>query len=110
MTDSAQIAGQSGRKPYQKPNLQFGPMLSSITAVSPPGSIVKCWVAQAAFGRGDVRWLAFREWLMSEAPSWFRDAYVRHGEFVGSWLQNKPVARAIVRTMMMPAAQSKLRD
>jgi hypothetical protein len=68
-----------------------------------------CWVARAAFGESDIRWMIFREWLCADAPSWFRKLYLRHGEAVGSWLQDHPQMKGVVRVMMMPAINRTVR-
>ena len=100
-----------GLKTYQKPVFVKGPLLSSTTA-QPATSCVSsdsCWVARAAFGETDVRWLIFRAWLLEDAPVWFRRLYIRHGEAVGAWLAERTSARRMVRTLMMPAVNRKLR-
>ena len=96
-----------GAKAYQKPTLVKGPLLTKITAAVPVSGAAPCWVARAAFGATDIRWLIFRAWLLDDAPSWFRSLYLRHGEAAGRWLAGKPRARGIVRAMMMPAVRRK---
>jgi hypothetical protein len=73
------------------------------------GTNIFCWVARAAFGETDIRWMIFREWLCADAPAWFRKLYLRHGEAVGSWLQDHPQMKGVVRAMMMPAIDRTLR-
>jgi hypothetical protein len=102
-------------RPYLKPNLIKGPVLTHVTAmpasmsggISTDGSA--CWVARAAFGETDIRWMIFRSWLLDDAPIWFRRLYIRHGEAVGGWLAGREVARRIVRALMMKAVSCKLR-
>jgi hypothetical protein len=68
---------------YQKPVLAKGPVLTNVTAIkSVSGSAPApgCWIARAAFGETDIRWMIFREWLVVEAPAWFRELYIRHGD------------------------------
>jgi len=101
------------RKAYQKPTLTKGPLLTKVTAAVPvtvSGNPIPapCWVARAAFGESDFRWMIFRGWLMEDAPAWFRALYLRHGESVGSWLAGKDRARAVVRAMMMTAVRRRL--
>ena len=100
-----------GLKTYQKPVLMKGPVLSSTTAQPATSGVStdSCWVARAAFGETDVRWLIFRAWLLEDAPVWFRRLYIRHGEAVGAWLAKRTSARRVVRTLMMPAVNRKLR-
>ena len=98
-------------KPYQKPTLVKGPVLTNVTAdtLVSGGPAPECWVARAAFGESDIRWMIFREWLLEDAPLWFRHLYIRHGEFIGAWLTGHERARRVVRTLMMPAINRKLR-
>jgi hypothetical protein len=67
-----------------------------------------CWVARAAFGESDIRWMIFREWLYADAPAWFRKLYLRHGEAVGCWLEDHPQMKGAVRFLMMPAINRTL--
>ena len=104
---------RTASKPYQKPTLVKGPVLTTVTATVksvsglPGGS--GCWVARAAFGESDIRWMIFREWLLDDAPLWFRWLYNRHGELVGAWLAGRANARRVVQALMMPAVNRKLR-
>jgi hypothetical protein len=109
-TNSGQPNVKKGkRKVYQKPTLIKGPLLTKITAAPPVVvSGAPCWVARAAFGESDFRWMIFRAWLMENAPAWFRSLYLRHGEAVGAWLAGKDRSRAVARAMMMPALRRKL--
>ena len=59
-----------------------------------------CWVAREVYGAENPKWLLFRAWLLTEAPVWLRDAYGTHGEDFAAWIHDKPVMKAIVRTMM----------
>jgi hypothetical protein len=100
----------TARKAYQKPTLVKAAVLSAIAAmplaVSP---LPECWVARAAFGEADIRWVIFRAWLVDDAPIWFRRLYIRYGELIGSWLSGRENARLVVRALMMPAINRKLR-
>jgi hypothetical protein len=98
------------RKAYQKPTLAKAAVLTAIAADTAVSSApTTCWVARAAFGETDLRWMIFRAWLVDDAPVWFRRLYIRYGEFVGSWLAGRESARLVVRAMMMPAVNRKLR-
>ena len=117
-TNSADVRTEvSARKPYTKPVLNKGPVLANITAASVAVSGIPsdfsdssdCWVARAAFGENDLRWLIFRAWLLEDAPHWFRSLYLRHGKGVGAWLAGRARPRQIVRNLMMPAVNRKLR-
>jgi hypothetical protein len=112
MSDKVDVAKLKAieSKPYVKPTLVRGPVLASVTAVAKNISGVQpvCWVARAAFGETDIRWMIFREWLAHDAPAWFRKLYIRHGEAVGTWLVQKHAVRSIVRALMMPAIRRKI--
>ena len=95
---------------YEKPTLVKGPVLTGVTAeLSVSAASKPCWVARAAFGESDIRWQIFRAWLIDDAPAWFRSLYIRHGELVGTWLAGREGARRVVRSLMMPAINRKLR-
>jgi hypothetical protein len=96
-------------KPYERPTLAKGPVLTSVTAGAITSTVDGCWVARAAFGETDVRWLIFRAWLFEDAPAWFRRLYIRYGETVGTWLAGRDGARRVVRKLMTPAINRKLR-
>ena len=104
----------AARKAYQKPTLAKAAVLSAVTAQAPGSSASdasdSCWVARAAFGEADIRWMIFRAWLFDDAPAWFRSLYVRHGESIGTWLAGREGARLVVRALMMPAVNRKLRQ
>jgi len=57
-------------------------------------------VAREVYGVDDPRWLVFRAWLLTEAPGWLREAYAAHGEEFAAWIDDKPVAKAVVRALM----------
>ena len=101
------------RKAYQKPTLVKGPLLTKVTA-APPVTVSGNPIPPHAGSRGrpsansDFRWMIFRAWLAEDAPAWFRSLYLRHGESLGAWLTGKDRARAVVRSMMMPAVRRKL--
>jgi hypothetical protein len=101
-------AQTAARKAYQKPTLVKAAVLTAVTAtIVTSGGF--CWVARASFGETDIRWMFFRAWLIDDAPAWFRRLYIRHGETVGTWLADRDHARSVVRALMMPAVNRKLR-
>lgn len=64
------------------------------------GSILGCWVAREVYGIGNPRWLAFRQWMLIESPSWFRNLYMKHGERFARFISNKPKLKNIIRKWM----------
>jgi hypothetical protein len=59
-----------------------------------------CWVAREVYGADDPRWLVFRHWLLTEAPTWLRDTYALHGEAFAGWIHDKPAVKSVVRVLM----------
>ena len=85
---------RKARRVYRSPTLLKGPKLDAIAA----GKVsVDCWVARAAFGESDFRWMIFRAWLLEDAPASLRRSYLRHGERVGAWLRSRHRLRGLVR-------------
>jgi len=99
------------RKAYRKPTLVKAGKLSAVVAEdSSISGAARCWIARAAFGEADIRWMIFRAWLVDDAPAWFRSLYIRYGEVIGAWLAGRDSARRVVRAMMAPAINRKLHD
>ena len=99
-------------KPYRKPSLAKGPVLAKITAQAVsgiPSDGAICWVARAAFGEQDFRWMIFRAWLFEDAPRVLLRVYLGYGEAVGAFVARHEFARRIVRRMMLPAIRRKAR-
>ena len=107
-TSNSSASHTTARKVYQKPTLAKAAVLSAVTAQTPTSG-ARCWVARAAFGEADIRWMIFRAWLVDDAPAWFRRLYIRHGEAIGNWLAGRESARLLVRALMVPAVNRKLR-
>lgn len=59
-----------------------------------------CWVARAAFGEDDPRWLQFREWLYHNAPLWLFKWYANNGESFAVYVRRSPLLAGIVRKLM----------
>ncbi len=59
-----------------------------------------CWVAREVYGVHDPRWLAFREWITTRAPSWLHDLYATHGESFADWIHDKPAVKGVLRLLM----------
>ena len=112
--ESARLKTAGGRKRSVPPTLVKGPVLASVISSDSKVSGIssdseECWVARAAFGAADIRWMIFREWLVADAPTWLRAIYLRYGETFGAWLAGHAWARTIVRAAMMPAIRRKAR-
>ena len=59
-----------------------------------------CWVAREVYGIDNPRWLAFRDWILTDAPAFVRQAYATHGERWARWLATKPRIKMAVRRLM----------
>jgi hypothetical protein len=68
-----------------------------------------CWAAREVFGseevgsqrsEGGLKWIAFRTWLLTEAPSKLRNWYIANGERWAVRLKQNPAAKAVVRRWM----------
>jgi polysaccharide export outer membrane protein len=59
-----------------------------------------CWVAREVYGVENPQWLLFRAWLLTEAPDWLRETYLAHGEDFAAWIHDKPVMKALVKSLM----------
>ena len=59
-----------------------------------------CWVAREVYGIENPKWLEFRYWMLNDAPSWFRNLYVKYGERIAKFISNKPRIKSIIRKWM----------
>jgi hypothetical protein len=73
-----------------------GEVLGGVAA----GVGLMCWVAREVYGSDNPRWMLFRNWLLTEAPVWFRELYEQNGERFAAWISNKPFIKRMVRTWM----------
>ena len=69
-----------------------------LTAAGKIGSI--CWVAREVYGADDPKWLQFREYLLSKAPAWLLNAYIKHGEKFAEVVKRNSWIKAILRPLM----------
>lgn len=56
-----------------------------------------CWVSRAAFGSESGEWLKVRQWMLTKAPKWLFDAYVKHGPALAGWIERHPVTKPLFR-------------
>ena len=72
-------------------------------ALQATGSIaggMMCWVAREVYGENNPQWMDFRQWVLEEAPRWFRRGYIKHGEKIARWIAPRPWAKVLVRAWM----------
>jgi hypothetical protein len=63
-------------------------------------AMIICWVAREVYGIDNPKWIEFREWMLNDAPSWFRNLYVKYGERFAKFISNKPRVKLIIRKWM----------
>lgn len=59
-----------------------------------------CWVAREVYGEDDPRWLQFRAWMVHDAPLWFFNFYMAHGQAIAHFVRNKPCLKWLIRQWM----------
>ena len=59
-----------------------------------------CWVARAVYGIDNPKWRRFRTWLLTRAPKWFHDAYIKYGENFAEFISDKPRTKSLIRRWM----------
>jgi len=59
-----------------------------------------CWIARAAYGERDPRWLQFRTWLYTKAPRWLFVWYMKNGREFAECVKASPLLAGIVRKLM----------
>ena len=62
--------------------------------------LTKCWVAREVYGSDNAKWVFFRDWLESDAPSWLDQLYEQEGERFAKFISDKPILKNIVRKAM----------
>lgn len=73
----------------------FGSILGGAASAIP-----FCWVAREVYGIENPKWLEFRYWMLNDAPSWFRNLYIKYGERMAKFISNKPLVKSIIRKWM----------
>ena len=58
----------------------------------------KCWVAREVYQ--DDRWLLFRQWLETKAPTWLHDTYCKYGERIADFIKDKPTIKRVIKFFM----------
>lgn len=74
----------------------LGSLAQGAAALAP----LMCWVAREVYGAENPKWLEFRQWMLTKAPAWLRNAYIKYGERIALWLKDKPATKNVVRSWM----------
>ena len=64
------------------------------------GGVGGCWVAREVYGKHDFRWMLFRNWLSTDAPTWLLSLYNKRGERFAVFISNKPLLKFVIRKLM----------
>ena len=64
------------------------------------GGFGGCWVARAVYGEDNPEWMAYRERMLNEAPTWFVRAYFKWGRQIAAFLERFPFVKKILRPIM----------
>lgn len=59
-----------------------------------------CWVAREVYGEHDIRWLIFRQWLLTEAPDVVSYLYGKYGKYVAKFIHNKSYMKKLLKYFM----------
>jgi len=93
--DAASSAGSSGML-----GSALGAAGSVVGGMASGGTGLFCWVAREVYGIESGKWMQFREWMLSDSPSWFRKLYLKYGERFAEFISNKPRIKSIIRNWM----------
>jgi len=77
-----------------------GAMGAAGTVAAAALPLMFCWVAREVYGIENPKWLEFREWMLNDSPSWFRNTYIKYGERFAKFISNKPRVKSIIRKWM----------
>jgi len=88
---------------------QQGALISGGAGIAAAGLMAFCWAAREVFGaeevggqksEGGLKWIAFRTWLLNDAPEKLRNWYIVNGEKWAARLRKNPAAKAVVKRWM----------
>jgi len=84
-----------------------GTLISGGAGIGAAALMAFCWAAREVFGEesleSDVlslKWIAFRTWLLNDAPEKLRNWYIANGERWAARLKKNPAAKAVVKRWM----------
>ena len=75
-----------------------GTLMSGAAKLAPVAGVGKCWVAREVYQ--DDRWLLFRQWLETKAPTWLHDTYCKYGERIADFIKDKPTIKRVIKFFM----------
>jgi hypothetical protein len=63
-------------------------------------SSARCWVAREIYGRDDIRWILFREWISKKENGLLCFWYDLFGKRIANFIKNKPRLKRIIKCWM----------
>lgn len=77
----------------------IGSTIQGIASGAGQAAGAKCWIARAAWGEENPRWVEFRDSMLTHAPEWFIRFYCRFGPAIARHIHT-PARRAIARLIL----------
>jgi hypothetical protein len=99
LTDIRQSRIQAQMATQQANATRSAGMMSGLATLG-SAAIMFCWVAREVYGKDNPKWLVFREWMLTCAPDWLYDLYMKHGEGFAKFISDKPLLKWMVRKTM----------
>jgi hypothetical protein len=67
------------------------------------GLAAACWVAAEVFNEpmDGVNVCNARKFILTEAPLWFRENYIRYGKMIANFIHNKPILKMILKPLFV---------
>lgn len=93
------LAGQNYQTQAQAAASGMGSVFGAAGQLGAAG-IAACWVAREVFGEDDPKWLRMRHWMLTDAPLALRMTYLRFGERIATFIQDKPELKFLIRDQM----------
>jgi len=78
----------------------FGAVAGMAGSLGSAGITAMCWVAREVYGVNNPQWLQFREYVINDAPSWFRKLYLKYGEKFAKYISDKPRLKSVIKKWM----------
>ena len=98
----SQIAAEQGKS-------ASGQAIGSLIGTLGSAFIMSCWVAREVYGKENVQWFIFRTWLQYDAPKWFKNLYMKHGESYAKLISKVPPLKWATKKLMNLVVENKKR-
>lgn len=77
----------------------FGDVLNAGATVA-AASIAACWVASEIYSGWDIyETVMARQYVTYEAPTWFRNFYIKYGQSIAKFIHDKPVFKWMLKPL-----------